>query len=80
MLGSGGRQVGDGEGSEGVEDKWETGKGLKGCERAGRGPEGPEEVGKTVGECRRDGKAWEGNTMLQKCKTGGFNLITAYNR
>ena len=55
VVGRCGRQVG------GPEDVW---KQVEDWEGAGSGQEGLEEVGKVMGECGRDGKAWECNATF----------------
>ena len=55
VVGRRGRQVG------GLED---VRKRVEDREGAGRAQEGLEEVGKVMGECGRDGKAWECNATF----------------
>ena len=63
VVGSRGEQVGGPKDMQKrVEDMQKRVEDRRG---AGRGQEGPEEVGKVVGECGRDGKAWECNATLQ---------------
>jgi len=44
---------------------WKLWKRVGSSGRGWKGQEGPGEVRKAVGESRRGGKAWEGNTTLQ---------------